>query len=149
MLRKRGTWQGDQQKGISIFTGNVFVTKGQDELKAAKVTIYTDQDKKPIKYIAEGNVKFKIITELKEHYEGESQIAIFYPNDNEYHFFKKVDLIRTDDYRRVKGDKVVVNTVLGNATADSAKNEPVIMIFNMQEQAKNKPSTTTKSESKW
>ncbi len=42
-------FQGDQQKGVSVFTGNVKVNKGHDELNASKVTIYTDKDRKPVK----------------------------------------------------------------------------------------------------
>lgn len=126
-------FNGDQLKGISVFTGNVKVTKGLDELNATKVTIYTDKDKNPVKYLAEGNVSFYIVTELKERYKGKSQTAIYLPNESEYHFYKKVDLIRLDDFRRVKGDKVVVNTIVGNASAESANNEPVIMTFTVQD----------------
>lgn len=126
-------FKGDQQKGISVFTGNVKMTKGLDELNASKVTIFTDVDKKPVKYLAEGDVSFYIVTEMKERYKGKSQTAIYLPNESEYHFYKKVDLIRLDDYRRVKGDKVVVNTVFGQASAESANNEPVVMTFTIQD----------------
>jgi lipopolysaccharide export system protein LptA len=127
------TFKGDQQKGISTFSGNVKVTKGLDELNASKVTIYTDKDKKPVKYIAEGNVSFYIVTELKEKYKGKSQSVTYFPNESEYHFYKKVDLIRIDDFRRVKGDKVVINTIHGHASAESANDEPVVMTFTLQD----------------
>lgn len=126
-------FKGDQKKGIAIFTGNVKVTKGSDELNASKVTIYTDKENKPTKYLAEGDVSFYIVTEQKEKYRGKAQTAIFLPNESEYHFYKKVDLIRLDDYRRVRGDKVVVNTVQGNAAAESAQDEPVVMTFTIQD----------------
>ena len=58
-------FKGDQSKGVSVFTGNVKVTKGTDELNASKVTIYTDAARKPIKYVAEGDVSFYIVTEIK------------------------------------------------------------------------------------
>jgi len=126
-------FKGDQQKGISTFIGNVKITKGLDELNASKVTIYTDKDKKPVKYIAEGNVSFYIVTELKEKYKGKSQSATYLPNESEYHFYKKVDLIRIDDFRRVKGEKVVINTIHGHASAESANDEPVVMTFTLQD----------------
>ncbi len=75
-------FKGDQPKGISIFTGNVRVTKGRDELNATKVTIYTDASRKPVKYIAEGSVSFYIVTEVGEKYRGESQKAIYLPNES-------------------------------------------------------------------
>jgi lipopolysaccharide export system protein LptA len=136
-------FKGDQIKGLSIFTGNVQVTKGKDELNATKVTIYTDASRKPVKYIAEGNVSFYILTELGEKYRGKSQRAIYFPNEREYQFYTKVDLIRLDDYRRVKGDKVIVNETKGFANADSADGEPVVMIFTMDDK-----NTTQKSTKK-
>lgn len=126
-------FKGDQIKGVSVFTGNVKVTKGLDELNASKVTIFTDQNKKPVKYFAEGDVSFYIVTEQQEKYRGKSQTAVFLPNESEYQFYTKVDLLRLDDYRRVKGDKVIVNTIHGHASAESTKNEPVVMTFTIQD----------------
>ncbi|MDP1784328.1 MAG: lipopolysaccharide transport periplasmic protein LptA [Sulfuricurvum sp.] len=126
-------FRGDQLKGVSIFTGNVMVTKGSDELNASKVTIYTDSNRKPIKMVAEGDVSFYIVTKLNERYRGKSQRAVYLPDEKEYEFYTKVDLLRLDDFRRVKGDKVIVNTLHGHASADSANNEPVIMIFTLQD----------------
>lgn len=133
-------FKGEQEKGISIFTGHVKVTKGSDELNATKLTIYTDKDNKPVKYLAEGDVSFYIVTEMKETYKGKSQTAIYLPSESEYHFYKKVDLIRLDNYRRVKGDKVIVNTVTGNAAAESATNEPVVMTFTLEDKKPAKKS---------
>jgi lipopolysaccharide export system protein LptA len=134
-------FKGDQPKGVSIFTGNVKVTKGLDELNASKVTIYTDATRKPTKYIAEGSVSFYIVTEMGEKYRGKSQRAVYLPNESEYQFYEKVDLLRLDDFRRVKGDKVVVNTVQGHASADSAGGEPVVMIFTLDDKNTAKKST--------
>lgn len=136
-------FKADQAKGTATFTGNVKMTKGHDELNASKVTIYTDKEKKPFKYIAEGDVSFTIVTELKETYRGKAQSVVYLPNESEYQFYKNVDLLRVDDYRRVKGDKVIVNTAHGQASAESAKDEPVMMIFTIEEK-----NTKSKSGSK-
>lgn len=135
-------YKGDQSTGTSVFAGNVIVTKGLDELNASKVTIYTDSNRKPIKMVAEGDVSFYIVTELKEKYRGKSQRAVYLPNEKEYQFYTKVDLIRLDDFRRVKGDKVVVNTIYGHASAESANNEPVMMVFTLQDTNSSKKGTS-------
>lgn len=135
-------YKGDQSTGTSIFTGHVIVTKGLDELNASKVTIFTDSNRKPVKMIAEGDVSFYIVTELNEKYRGKSQRAVYLPNEKEYQFYTKVDLIRLDDFRRVKGDKVVVNTIHGHASADSANNEPVMMVFTLQDANATKKGTS-------
>jgi len=136
-------FKGDQQQGISVFSGNVKLTKGSDELNASKVTIYTDKNNKPVKYVAEGDVSIYVVTDLKEVYSGKAQTVVYLPNESEYQFYKKVDLIRLDDYRRVKGDKVIVNTTHGRASAQSASNEPVIMIFTIEEK-NSKPKSLPK-----
>jgi lipopolysaccharide export system protein LptA len=64
------------------------------------------------------------------------------PNERESQFYTKVDLIRIDDFRRVKGDKVVVNTIHGHASADSANNEPVMMVFTLQDSNSTKKGTS-------
>lgn len=135
------SFRADQTKGVSIFTGNVISTKGLDELNASKITIYTDSNRKPIKMVAEGDVSFYIVTELKERYRGKSQRAVYLPNEKKYEFYTKVDLLRLDDFRRVKGDKVIVDTVYGHASADSANNEPVMMIFTIQDTNTTKKGT--------
>ena len=135
------TFKADQQNGFSVFAGNVRITKGYDELNASKMTIFTDMNRKPTKYIAEGSVSFYIITENGEKYRGKSQKVIYLPNESEYQFYTKVDLIRIDDYRRVKGDKVVVNEIRGFANADGAGGEPVVMIFTMQDKNSTKRSS--------
>jgi lipopolysaccharide export system protein LptA len=135
------TFKADQPNGFSVFMGNVRITKGYDELNASKMTIFTDVQRKPTKYIAEGSVSFYIVTENGEKYRGKSQKVIYLPNESEYQFYTKVDLIRIDDYRRVKGDKVVVNEIRGFANADSAGGEPVVMIFTMQDKNSTKRSS--------
>jgi lipopolysaccharide export system protein LptA len=139
-------FKADQQKGLSVFTGNVKLTKGNDELNASKVTIYTDKDRKPFKYLAEGNVSFYIVTEQQEKYRGKSESAIYLPNEKEYQFHTKVDLLRLDDYRRVKGDKVIVNISQSNASAESgSSHEPVTMIFTLEDKDKTqKPKSVAK-----
>lgn len=126
-------FKADQSKGIAVFSGNVKISKGLDEINASKVTIYTDKEKKPVKYTAEGDVSFSITTEENELYHGKAQTVIYIPAEREYRFYTKVDLIRMDDYRRVKGDKVILNTVHGQASAQSTKDEPVMMIFTLED----------------
>ena len=69
-------FKGDQQKGVSVFTGHVKITKGFDEMNASKITIYTDKSNKPSKYLAEGDVSFYIVTEQNEKYRGTAQTAV-------------------------------------------------------------------------
>ncbi len=131
-------FSGDQNKGISIFTGNVNMVKGEDVLDADKVTVYSDKNNKPTKFVAEGNVKFKMRAEDGSRYKGESQKAIYMPNEKEYHFYVKAHLIQLDDHKEIMGDEVVFKSIEGKAFAKGAKDEPVIMIFDIKDEKKKK-----------
>ena len=89
---KSKTFTADENTGISVFTGNVNIIKVKDELNASEVTVYTDKENKPIKFVAVGKVSFKITTQNNAQYRGKAGKAIYFPNIKEYHFFKDVHL---------------------------------------------------------
>ena len=128
---KANNFNANEKTGVSIFEGSVNVIKGSDELNASKVTIYTDKDHQPTKFIAEGNVSFNLHTEDKSVYKGKAGKVIYKPLEKEYHFFKDVHLQQVNEKKEIIGDEVVLKTTEGKAYAKGAKTEPVIMIFNM------------------
>jgi lipopolysaccharide export system protein LptA len=126
---KANKFNADEKAGISIFEGDVNIIKGNDELNASKVTIYTNDKHQPTKYIASGKVSFKIKTKKGSRYEGVAGKVIFLPIAKEYHFFKNVYLKQLDEKKEILGDEVVLKTTEGKAYAKGVKTEPVIMIF--------------------
>ena len=133
---KAKQFDGDEKKGISIFTGDVNIIKNLDELNASKVTIYTDKEHKPTKFIAIGNVSFSITTEKGSLYKGVSQKAIYFPKKKEYHFFKSVHLTQVNEKKEILGEEVILKIVEGKAYAKGVKSEPVIMIFDIPDKDK-------------
>lgn len=55
----------DENKGESILSGNVEIIRGDDILTAEKVIIYTDKNRKPMRYEAVQNANFKIVLKGK------------------------------------------------------------------------------------
>jgi lipopolysaccharide export system protein LptA len=133
---KANSFTSDQKKGISIFSGNVKMKKANDELNASKVTIFVDKDKKPTKFIAVGNVSFTIETKEGAKYKGVAGKTIYYPNKKEYYFYENVHLQQLNDKKEIMGDEVVLKTTDGKAYAKGLKKEPVIMIFDIDEEKK-------------
>lgn len=127
-------FNADEKTGISIFKGDVNIIKGNDELNATKVTVYTDKKHQPTKYIAEGNVSFTIETKKGSLYKGEAGKVIYMPTIKEYHFFTNVHLKQIDEKKEIIGEEVVLKTIEGKAYARGAKKEPVIMIFKMPDE---------------
>ncbi len=129
---KADYFESDEKKGYSLFKGNVHIKKGFDEINATKVVIYTDKNRKPLKYIAEGNVRFKIEDESKKRYRGKAQKVIYEPLKQEYKLYTDVYLKQIGDTKEIQGDEVVFNSINGKAYAKGIKDNPVIMIFDIE-----------------
>ncbi len=130
---KSDSFYADQKKGFSVFTGHVNIIKGSDELNASKVTIYTDKNNQPTKFVSEGKSSFKIKTEDGSKYKGKAHKVVYLPNKKEYQFYKDVHLKQLNNKKEIIGEEVILNTIDGKAIAKGAQNEPVIMIFNIEE----------------
>lgn len=131
---KANAFTTDEKSGVTVFTGDVNIIKGFDELNASKVTIFTDANRKPIKFTAQTNVSFHIFTEDNASYEGRAQEVIYYPIKKEYHFFRDVYLKQFNEKKEISGDEIVLKVTEGEAFAKGATKEPVIMIFDLKEE---------------
>ena len=125
------SFSADEVKGVSTFKGNVKIVKQYDELNASTVTIYTNEKREPVKFVANKNVSFKVQTKEKAQYSGRAGKVIYYPQKKEYYFYKNVHLKQINEKKEIQGDEVVLNTTTGKAYAKGVKKKPVIMIFDM------------------
>lgn len=131
------SFEGNEKKGLTVFSGNVKITKENDELNASKVTVYIDNERTPYRYEAEGDVSFYI--DLKDNnmtYKGDAQKVVYSPLKKEYQFFNDVHLYQLGTNRKVFGNEVKLNAKDGNAKAIGKEKAPVIMIFNVNEEDK-------------
>lgn len=127
-------FDASEKKGITIFQGHVKITKGNDELNASKVTVFTDKNRNPYRYEAEGDVSFYIdLVESNTTYKGDAGKVIYYPNKQKYQFYTNVHLYQLGTNRKIFGEEVRLNTLDGNAKAVGKEKAPVIMIFNIEE----------------
>lgn len=131
---KADSFHADQSKGISVFIGNVNIIKSNDELNASQVTVYTDKKNQPTKFIAIGNVSFKIKTKDNAEYEGTANKVIYKPMKKEYYFYENVILKQINEKKEIEGDEVILNTVDGKAYAKGLAKKPVIMTFDIAEE---------------
>ena len=126
-------FEADEQKGYTVFTGDVVMTKGSDEFNASKVTVYVDKNRKPTKFIAVGDASFKITTMTGDRYAGTAQEVRFFPQKKEYHFYTDVHIHQLNKQKEINGDEVIVDLIEGRAFAKGAEKKPVIMIFNIDD----------------
>ncbi|MDD5372234.1 MAG: lipopolysaccharide transport periplasmic protein LptA [Sulfurimonas sp.] len=133
---KAKLFNADQKAGISVFEGDVNIIRGSDELNASKVTIHTNSNQEPTKFIAEGSASFNIQTLEGAIYKGKAQKVVYLPKEKEYHFFKDVHLKQINEKKEIIGEEVILKTIEGKAYAKGAEKEPVIMIFDIPEDKK-------------
>ncbi len=129
-------FEGDDKKGISIFTGNVKIKMNKDILNAQKVDIYFETDKNnnnkvPLRYEATGKVDFEIVTADK-HYIGNGDKVIYYPQKEEYTILGNRFLQEKNDDRKVYGDTIFVNQLTGEARVKGSEQKPVKFIINVE-----------------
>ncbi len=125
-------FEANEAKMISNFSGNVVVTKGYDTIHADKVTIYFDKKKNPIKYIATGNTKFKLMLN-KKHYAGYADKIIYSPIKEIYHFIGNVFLQDVDSDKKIYGEDIKIDQKNGKYSVNSDGRKPVKFIFKVKD----------------
>ena len=133
---KAKNFHSNQKTGVSVFNGDVNIVKENDELNASKVTVYTDKDQKPLKFVAQGEVSFHITTQDGITYVGKADKAIYKPTQKDYFFYGNVYLRQVGEKNEIIGDEVVLKAIDGKAYANSKTNKPVMMIFDLDEKEK-------------
>ncbi len=126
----------DENKLISILTGNVVLKKGDyDTLKADKLTIYFDKEKNPIKYVATGNTSFNAILKDK-HYDGKGEILTYEPEKEIYTLEKNAYLHEKETKKEVFGDKIIVDRAKTTYEVKSISKKPIKLIFEIEDKEK-------------
>ncbi|MGB5918601.1 LptA/OstA family protein [Arcobacter sp.] len=139
------------EKGLSIFTGDVKMVKSSDELESDRLEIYLSEKKpnvkrEPLKYIATGSVKFKIKTAGKL-YEGKGDKVVYEPKKLKYVITGNGFLKEVKEDKRLFGDKIVINQITGEAKVTGSENKPVRFIIDLgdtsNKKKESKPVTPT------
>ncbi len=125
-------FEANQKELISKFFGKVVVKKGKDLIKADKVFIYFNKDKKPIKIIAQTDVSFTFINRAKT-YKGKAQKVIYYPMKKEYFLSGNVQIVELPDNKKIFAQSVVIDLASNNLSIQGNKKKPVKMIFSIEE----------------
>ena len=119
ILAKHFTY--DKQKGVSIFKGDVNVTKEKDNILSNILYVYTDKQNKLQKLIAIGNVKFRV-KDKNSTYKGITDKLTYNANKEIYNFEGHVHITKLEDNQQIFGNKVIINKKTGDAIVDSDSN---------------------------
>ncbi|MDX1807924.1 MAG: lipopolysaccharide transport periplasmic protein LptA [Sulfurospirillaceae bacterium] len=125
-------FMANEAKFVSVFTGHVHVTKGSDNLKADKIVIDFDKNKKPTKYTATGNAEANMTINKKKYF-ASGETLIYEPNLSRYTIKKNAFLHELDTDKKVYGEVIYVDQAKGYYEVESKKNEPVKFIFKIED----------------
>lgn len=125
----------DEKKQISIFSGNVVITKEFDKLVADKVQIEFDKKRQPTKYTAIGNTKVNMIINEKKYF-ASADTMYYYPLKDQYELVGNAFLHEMITDKKVYGDKISVNQSTGRYEVGSQGKKPVKFIFKVEEKDK-------------
>ena len=116
----------------AYFEGNAKIKQEQNEFNASKITVYFNDQKKALKYIAEGSVKFDL-TENKIHYIGEASSVTYAPTSSKYLFNGNVLLKDVTNNRTIKAESVSLDLKTGLADIKGKDKKPVHFRFEIED----------------
>jgi len=123
----------DMAKKESIFKGDVNATKGKDNILADEMIIFFDKNKKPIKFIATGNVRFVISLDKNATYKGNSNMLVYQLHNGNIILKGNAQIVKLETNESVKGNKIVLNRFTKNAEVTGGEKKPVEIIIKVNE----------------
>jgi lipopolysaccharide export system protein LptA len=119
-------------KKESIFKGDVKAVKGKDNIEADEIIVFFNKDKKPQKFVAEGNVKFTISLDQNSTYKGKSKELMYQLHNGNIILIGNAEIIKIETNESVKGNKIILNRFTKNAEVIGGK-KPVEIIIKVNE----------------
>lgn len=138
-------------KGFSLFQGDVKLKRGKDRLNSDKLEVYISKKEKnakrePLKYIATGNVTFKIVTIGKE-YEGKGNKVIYNPKEMKYTIIGNGYLKEKIEDKTLYGERIYIDQATGEAKVKGTSKKPVRFILNLDDNKKESKKVEPKTKS--
>ena len=125
--------EADQNARVAKFFGEVFFKRGSDTIRAQKAYIFFDQNRKPVKFQAVGDVRFELHY-LDKTYKGRCQELVYYPKKREYILTKEVYIEQLPDGKKIYAQKVILSLLDGTLEVEGEPKKPVKLIFEIEEE---------------
>ncbi len=125
-------FEADENKRVSIFSGNVHVKKGNDEINTSTLIITFDKENNPLSYEANGNLKFKISTKTQK-LEGYAEYMIYEPKTQMYQIIGNAYIHEEITGRKLYGEKIIIDRLSGKSQIIGTEHKPVKIIFSTKE----------------
>lgn len=120
-------FEGDQDSGVSKFSGDVVATKDTSKITSDTMFVYSTKDNKIQRMEAIGNAKFWI-TDKGKSYQGSANTIIYIPDTKDYTLIGNGYLEYVEEKRKIYGDNIHINELTKKANV-AGSNKPAKFIF--------------------
>jgi len=122
----------NMQKRQSVFKGDVNVVKGRDNIVSDEMVLYFDENKKPVKFVATGHVRFVISLDKNSTYKGSADKLVYQFHNGDIILSGNAKIVKLETKESVKGNRIVLNRFTKNAEVIGGK-KPVEIIIKVNE----------------
>jgi lipopolysaccharide export system protein LptA len=125
-------FEADEKSGISVFSGNVKLNKGDDKLYTDKLVVIFNEKRVPVKYEAIGN-SILIYNSENAVNVAKAQKISYTPKEKKYVLTGEAILEDKLSNKRIYGDKIYINESTGKAKIIGRDDDPVRFIFSLDD----------------
>jgi len=118
----------DSKNLKSIFIGDVNATEGKNNVLADKMIIYFNKEKKPLKYEAIGNVRFRLVLDKNSTFVGKSDKLIYNFKNYDIFLIGNAFVKKIETNESIKANKIKLNKKTKSMEVEGNKKPANIII---------------------
>lgn len=125
------SFYADENVGKSVLSGDVVVKRDKDVLHSDELVIFTDKNRKPIRYEAQKNAKFSINIKGKT-YKGSGDKFIYIVDKDLYRIEGNAFIHEVQSDKKLYGDRIVVDRGANVYRVESRDRKPARFVFELE-----------------
>lgn len=139
------SFETDELRGVTLFTGDVVVTRGKDVIKAQRIEVATDGKKEINRFEAEGNTTFILHLDENKTFRGHAGSFLYMPEKKEYLLGGGAVVEDLEGGRKIIGETILINEEKKHARVSGDEKKPVRLILTIddKEETKKDPDAGT------
>jgi len=123
----------NSKTNVSTFYKDVNATKGKDNILSDKMKVFFNKNKKPVKYIAIGHVKFILYLDKNSTYKGHCDKLIYNFKTYNIYLIGNAFVKKLETNESVSGNYIKINRKTKNVEVKGGGNKPVNIIIKVNE----------------
>lgn len=132
------TFSADEKSGIAVFSGNAVVTRGGDEIRGDKITVYSTPQREVYRFEVNGSAFFDVTTEDNRTFKGKGNELLYLPLDGIYTLRGDAVVDDITENHKVSGDLIKLNEFTKSTEVVGEESRPVKIIYTIKDKNESK-----------